>query len=283
MYANVAYVDRAVDEIIDHSVPMMVTSCGYYRLKTYHNFHTTRIFGRRDYQLLYVASGKTFFTCHGKAYTVTKGQMVLYRPGEPQDYIYHGTDKPEVYWVHFTGSEVQAFLEDLKLPAGENVFLCGSSPVYAQLFDQMIQELQLRRTHYDDLLPLLLRQILLSLNRFLEESRSFGTQILSEMEFAAKYFQVHYHEPICIEDYALSHNMSVCWFNRSFKKLVHMTPMQYILSLRMTNAKKLLDDTDYHISEVARAVGYDNALYFSRLFHKHIGLSPSEYRKNNTT
>jgi len=56
--------------------------------------------------------------------------------------------------------------------------------------------------------------------------------------------------------------------------------MQYILSLRMANAQNLLESTQYNISEIAEAVGYDNSLYFSRLFHKHIGVSPSEYRKS---
>ena len=55
--------------------------------------------------------------------------------------------------------------------------------------------------------------------------------------------------------------------------------MQYILSLRMANAQSLLESTEYNISEIAEAVGYDNPLYFSRLFHKHIGVSPTAYRK----
>ena len=58
-----------------------------------------------------------------------------------------------------------------------------------------------------------------------------------------------------------------------------MTPMQYIVSLRITNAMNLIDNTDYNISQVASAVGYDNALYFSRLFHKHTGMAPSDYKK----
>ena len=73
--------------------------------------------------------------------------------------------------------------------------------------------------------------------------------------------------------------MSDCWFNRIFKQVIKMTPMQYILSLRIKNAITLLDKTDYNISQVAAAVGYDNSLYFSRLFTKHIGISPTEYRK----
>ncbi len=56
--------------------------------------------------------------------------------------------------------------------------------------------------------------------------------------------------------------------------------MQYILSKRMYNAEILLHDTQYNITEIAAIVGYDNPLYFSRIFKKTKGLSPSEYRMN---
>ena len=55
--------------------------------------------------------------------------------------------------------------------------------------------------------------------------------------------------------------------------------MQYILSLRMANAQSLLESTRCNITEVAAAVGYDDPLYFSRLFRRHTGFSPTEYRK----
>lgn len=70
-----------------------------------------------------------------------------------------------------------------------------------------------------------------------------------------------------------------CWFIQNFKKITKTTPLQYIVSLRMTNAMNLLDNTNYNISQVAEAVGYENPLYFSRLFKKNIGVSPKEYRQ----
>ena len=56
-------------------------------------------------------------------------------------------------------------------------------------------------------------------------------------------------------------------------------PAQYILSLRMVNAQSLLENTDYKIGEIAEIVGYDNQLYFSRVFRKEYGVSPAQYRK----
>lgn len=56
--------------------------------------------------------------------------------------------------------------------------------------------------------------------------------------------------------------------------------MQYILSKRIYNAEILLQNPRYNIAEISRIIGYDNSLYFSRIFKKAKGMSPSEYRKN---
>lgn len=57
-----------------------------------------------------------------------------------------------------------------------------------------------------------------------------------------------------------------------------MTPLQYLLEIRLSYASKLLDSANLQISEISELVGYDNVLYFSRLFHHHIGERPLEYR-----
>ena len=73
--------------------------------------------------------------------------------------------------------------------------------------------------------------------------------------------------------------MSVCWFIRSFKRYMGVTPMQYVTSIRINKAKELLKNTNYSIQEISGLVGYENPLYFSRIFRKQIGCSPSGYRK----
>ena len=205
--------------------------------------------------------------------------MILFRPGEIQFYYYYAPDKTEAYWVHFTGRHVESILEYYGLPETENVFYTGTSPDYQWMYRQMIQELQLCRSNYEELLSLMLRQIFIMINRYVVEGKKSGSEIQNEIERATHYFNENYNKPLNIDEYAESRHMSTCWFIRSFKQILKVTPMQYILSLRMANAQSLLETTEYNISEIAEAVGYDNALYFSRLFHKHVGVSPSEYRK----
>ncbi len=71
-----------------------------------------------------------------------------------------------------------------------------------------------------------------------------------------------------------------CWFIRSFRLAMGMPPMQYITSVRLNRARMLLESTDYPIQEIGAMVGYDNPLYFSRIFKKQMGEPPSRYRKH---
>ena len=280
MYINVAYSADKNPNIEDLTVPLRINNCGYYRVYKSPIIKTEHPEGRNDYQLLYIAHGKGHFFFNGKETIVTKGNMILFRPGEPQVYYYYSVDKTEVYWVHFTGSEVERYLDHYELPNDKNVFFTGISPDYQWLYNQIIQELQLKRANYEELLRILLRHILLMINRFVKEDHTQGSDAFNEIERATHYFNENYNKDISIEQYAEEHLMSKNWFIKCFKKIMKVTPMQYILQLRISTAKNLLESSTKNISEIAYAIGYDNPLYFSRLFTKYVGVSPKEYRNN---
>lgn len=279
MFVNSGYLHDSRAPIKDKSRPLIVTSCGTYRLKTVKRLPTWRPKGRLDYQLLYIVSGKGHFYFHGEDRVVYAGRMVLIQPRQEQRYEYFGEDKPEVYWVHFTGSDVKNILRSYNIPMDDPIFYSGASSTYSYLFKEMIHELQTCKTGYEDLLAMYLRQIFLLVQRTRQEERpTVSTYIQEEMEFARRYFNEHYNEPISIQEYAESRNMSVCYFQRNFKQIVKHTPMQYLLTIRVNNAASLLETTDYSMAEIAAIVGYEDPLYFSRLFRKIKGVSPRDYR-----
>ena len=280
MYLNSGYLNNSRLPFKDKYAPLIVGSCGTYRLQTRNRLPTKRPRGRLDYQLLYVASGKTHFMINGEDREVTAGHMVLYLPRQMQDYVYYGKDKPEVYWVHFTGSDVKNILRHYDIPMDDNVFYCGVVSTYAYLFKEMIHELQTCRVGFQELLTMYLRQIFLLIQRSrLEQKPTVSTYMQEEMENARRYFNEHYNENINIEEFAASRSMSVSWFLRNFKQVVGMSPMHYILTNRINNAVSLLETTDYNVTEISTIVGYENPMYFSRLFKKQKGVSPTDYRK----
>lgn len=73
------------------------------------------------------------------------------------------------------------------------------------------------------------------------------------------------------------------YLRKVFKKELGMSPLEYMTSLRMKNAERLLStvwSNGYAISEIAHMCGYENALYFSGVFRKYFGCSPTKYLKN---
>lgn len=281
MYTNSGYLNNSLVNFKDKSRPLIVGSCGTCRLYTHPKLPTFRPRGRLDFQLLYVASGKThFYFEEGKDTVVSAGNMVLYRPKEPQKYVYYGSEQAEVYWVHFTGSNVRNILKSYGITNDMRVIPAGTLLEYSRIFKQMIQELQQCRAGYEELLAMLLRQIFIIINRQMTKERTLKSDYLdTEMELALEYFNTNYNKDLNIDDYAASRGMSVSWFIRTFKQYAGTTPMQYIVALRITNAQMLLETTNYNVTEIGNFVGYDNPLYFSRIFKKQKGFSPSEYRK----
>lgn len=279
MYINSGYLHNSLLDFKDKSRPLVVGSCGTYRLIKQPRLPTYRPRGRIDYQLLYITSGKAHFFFGEKEEIIEAGHMILYKPREMQRYVYYGTDQTEVYWVHFTGSNVKNILKEYHLFESGRVIQTGNSPEYHQLFRKMIQELQLTRPHYEEYLTLLLQELFLLISRQYPQGSKQNRLLQKEMEAATQFFNEHFAENISIDQYARSRHMSTCWFIRGFKRYNGVTPMQYILNLRITNAKTLLRTTTYSVSEVAAIVGYDNPLYFSRLFKKQTGLAPSDIRK----
>ena len=283
MYINSGYLNNSRTDFKDNSTPLVVGSCGTYRLKTRPKLPTYWQKGRRDYQILYVANGKTHFWFDGKEEIVSTGHMVLYKPEEIQKYVYYLEDNPEVFWIHFTGSDVKNILAYHGISLDEHVFYCGVLPDYKALFRKIIQELQLCRYGYEDYIASMFNDILLLVDRQQHEQKKATGNVQEQIERAAAYFNENYNTKISIDDYAESLHISTNWFIHNFKQYAGMSPAQYILSLRMVNAQSLLERTTYNIKEISEIVGYENPLYFSRVFKKEIGKSPAQYRKERAT
>ncbi len=99
---------------------------------------------------------------------------------------------------------------------------------------------------------------------------------------ARVYLSQHYADPnLMLQDVAGEVGMSQSHFSTVFAQETGITFTQYLTALRIGKAKELLAATAMRSSEIASAVGYNDAHYFSYLFKKHAGVTPSDYRKSN--
>lgn len=288
MYINSAYIkDPGVKNLQDltdrdKKNPLSIRSCGNYKLITKKIMPTYRPKGRLDYQLIYIASGIAhfYFSENEDETIISAGTFVLYRPKEYQRYIYYNSDHTEVYWIHFSGNNADNILKQHGIGEDTKIISTGTNIIYSDIFKNIINEIQQQRFGYDQMIDSYFRQLLIHISRKKGTSEiKSDSYISTEIELAQHYFDQHYCENINIEEYASLRGMSISWFIRNFKAHTGSTPLQYILNRRITNAQILLESTDYPISEISTIVGYDNQLYFSRLFTKQKGVSPRKYKE----
>ncbi|GIN72552.1 hypothetical protein J14TS2_30270 [Bacillus sp. J14TS2] len=112
------------------------------------------------------------------------------------------------------------------------------------------------------------------IHKSLEERHPVLEQILA-------YLEEHAHHSIEIKNVATKFQLTSVQLIRSFKKVYHMTPVQYLTSIRLKKAANLLLETDWNLDTIAQECGYESGYYLSRIFNKHMEIRPSEYRKIN--
>ena len=132
--------ERKITGYYDQDVPLIVNCCGKQVFQT-QDYFCNRKNGRLDYQIIYIHRGSGHFYLNNEWITLSAGNIVLYRPGIPQYYSYYAKEKPEIYWIHFTGNECENILKQYDI---KNCYI-GERLYFKLLFQDIITELQLKK------------------------------------------------------------------------------------------------------------------------------------------
>ena len=233
---------------------------------------TIRRNGREDWSLFYCEAGKLYF----EDSVLEAGQVWVYAPNVPQKYTMYSKDKTIYHYLHFTGSDVTELLSSLGISLSYPIEVKSSSisDVLDSIQNSILEDSSLSKLsaeyHTLHLLSMLVRR------RAHFSEVHMMKRVTDDMEhsFAAPYDAYRYADMFRI---------SVSRFNHLFKQCVGVSPYAYYVRLRMANAISLLEDTHLRIQDIAEKCGYADAVYFTQVFKKNIGLSPSNYRKLNKT
>ena len=95
---------------------------------------------------------------------------------------------------------------------------------------------------------------------------------------AVQFISQNYNQPITLEDTARHVHLNPSYFSTLFKQSFGSSFKEYLNYIRIEESKNLLTNTNYPIIDIAIAVGFDNQSYFSKVFKKHTGLTPKQYR-----
>ena len=102
-------------------------------------------------------------------------------------------------------------------------------------------------------------------------------EIISDMAIA--YMKSHIEEKLSVNDICKELHYNRSYIYRQFKKTTGSTIMSYFVKMKIKRAKELLRDTDMPIASISDLLSFDNPNYFSKVFKKTVGYTPSSYRK----
>lgn len=269
-------------DIINHSLNNLINinSCG--ELKLTNDSHIIRPRGRRDYQLIYICEGCSYVKIKGETFIANQGDIIIYRPNEIQDYLLLAKDAPRTYWIHFSGEHCEKLFEDFSIK-DINIIKSVHNRDIEYLIAAICKYFNLKANNYPIICSGLLTTVLALIDNSShnndssnQRSNSRNEAIISELISRMKLF---HNLEISISDCAKICKMSVSHFTRVFKEITGKAPQQYMIEIRIDRAKELLAFTNKNIAEIAEATGFKDQNYFSRIFKKNAGLTPSEYRK----
>lgn len=284
MFINYADPYQKPGGIMDKTIPIRIIASGNYNLSGKAALPVTRPKGRIDYLIIYIASGKAhFFFRENEEETIAgAGSFVLYRPREYQKYAFYGQDNADIYWIHFTGAAVKELLKKANMTNDNHIYYAGFHAEYVRIFRKIISEQQAGNLYAEEMAALQFHQLMIEISRANEMNKNPGSAVIPvEIENLIQYLKEHYRDEFVMERYAKEHFLSSSSLLRAFRKYTGNTPYQFLIDIRLNQAMNLLKTTDCAIGEISEMIGYDNPLYFSRLFSKHTGVSPREYRKEN--
>lgn len=265
----------------------------------YHNYNMTYPFQipvhwHPEIEILYVIRGPLKVIIEGEEYTGGQGDVFCVNPGE-----LHFMDPASAeidYYALLFPLELLAFqLEDALdreffQPIRDHSRILPHHPqapentaILRYLFTRIIRTEQEPDSTAKQLN---LRILLLSLLREfgasgLHTPRSSRGNDPMQRELLT-YLQQNYMEPLRLEDLSKQFHLSEKYLSRYFKQHFHLTLTQYLMHLRLTHARHLLETGDLPVTEVALQSGFSNVSHFIRSFHAAFQMSPLQYRKSTS-
>lgn len=236
--------------------------------------------GIRDHYLIHhVISGCGVYLCDGIRCGVSAGDTFIVYPSAMVSYHADSDNPWEYCWVGFNGADAQVLI-------GQTPFQ-KDRPVVRFPNPEAIQEAILAIYHASGLAPSAQLRAIGSLYLFLalltELAGALPTRDLSleYVESAVRYITHNYSGAIDVGDIASHVGISRSQLYRVFMREIGSSPNEYLIRFRISRACELMDHSSLPISAVAASVGYEDALYFSRVFKKTAGCSPRDYHKRH--
>lgn len=238
-----------------------------------------RKFGCHQYILIYCKSGEGWIELEQTKHTIKENTIFVIPPFTRCTYGASKNKPWNNYWIHFTGNNAENYTpitnKVLAIPPGKNARIEDR----IILFEEMLSNME-QHSNFDNVIyaNICLKYFLSSIRQIENYRLSGESETQSYLSLAISFMNNNLKNRVTLEELSEACKCSKSNLNKIFAKNMHCPPMDYYIQLKMQRACRYLAHSTRKIKMIAQELGYDDPYYFSRLFSKTIGKSPSEYR-----
>lgn len=229
---------------------------------------------------IFCSKGRGWCEIAGERHEVHPGEMLVISPGMPHAYGADETRPWSIHWFHAQGVLLRGFLRELEAAPVQPVLRIGETTQVLALFEEVLdavehgyttQQLLCAAQALGHLMAVLIRE-----HRHPNQEQTGTAQRIAR---TIAYMKQHLNQAVQLDALAAIAHLSRSRYVELFKQQSGYAPIDYFIRLRMHRACKLLDTTDQSVKAIAAGLGYDDPLYFSRVFRGVNGRTPTEYRR----
>lgn len=243
------------------------------------------------FELSIIMKGDSFYVIDGETVHLSEKTVLLFNPGvEHFEFSQDGMRNIQIH-IGLKHFNLDRFPRNF-LPFESKIIHLGQyKDDFFETCEEIILELKERKPGHELIIKSLVYKLIVYLIRD-EDTVTINRDLVSDEEESEKqsfvndvqlYIENHYADDLTLNHLAESFFTTTATLSRLFKELTGDTPINYLIHYRLEKAKEYLEaDQSMTVKEVAHSVGYDDPLYFSKLFKKHYGESPTFYANKNS-
>lgn len=259
---------------------LMITAAGYHPNAMGHYCRRPR--GSRGFVFLYCIDGSGWVKYEGEDILVTRNQGVFLKPARAHEYGASKTHPWSYYYIHYEG-DLSAHYTRLILDGQESgTYWIQETDEYLKCFSLILSNLEDGWDYPNMVMGSAHLHKLFAYLFWKKQRKGEGVRNVSaknRVQAIADMIEENPQNAASGLEFARAANLSNSRFRELFKALLGMPPKQYSLHMQIEKSKKLLISADLCIYEISERVGIADSHYFSRIFSKKVGMSPTEYRE----
>ena len=259
---------------------LYITDIGFYP-NAAHHFRSRTASEAAQYVLMYCFEGEGWYEIEGVRQKVQSNHLFILPKGKAHAY---GTSLHKtwtIYWIHFDGQTADFFADGFDKPIEISPKKDSRIEERIRLFEEIFGTLKngYSKTNLQYTVSVLFH--FLGSVKFLGSYRSstYNAQFERDTPDEAIHFmRENISKRITLNELSAYVGLSPSHFSTVFKEKTGYSPLNYLSQLKIQEASHLLDFTNYKINQISQMSGFEDPLYFSRIFTKTMGVSPREYR-----